>query len=130
MQEGQIWEAVIYASAKKVDNLIAAVDVNEKQIDGSTDDVLAMGSIGAKFKAFDWEVIHVKDGNNLEAIDRAITDAKSKLGKGKPVCILLHTEMGNGVDFMMGTHKWHGVAPNDEQLLTALAQNEETLGDF
>ncbi|MGB1266770.1 MAG: transketolase [Schleiferiaceae bacterium] len=130
LQEGQIWEAVMYASAKKVDNLIAAVDVNEKQIDGSTNDVLAMGSIGAKFKAFDWEVIHVKQGNNLDAIDKALTQAKGKLGNGKPICLLLQTEMGNGVDFMMGTHKWHGVAPNDEQLLSALSQNEETLGDY
>ena len=110
--------------------MIAAVDVNEKQIDGSTNDVLAMGSIGAKFKAFDWEVIHVKQGNNLDAIDEALTQAKSKLGNGKPICMLLQTEMGNGVDFMMGTHKWHGVAPNDEQLLSALSQNEETLGDY
>jgi transketolase len=130
LQEGQIWEAVMYASAKKVDNLIAAVDVNEKQIDGSTHDVLAMGSIGAKFEAFDWEVIRVTQGNNLQAIDAALTEAKGKLGNGKPVCLLLQTEMGNGVDFMMGTHKWHGVAPNDEQLLSALSQNEETLGDY
>ncbi|MGB1281446.1 MAG: transketolase [Schleiferiaceae bacterium] len=130
LQEGQIWEAAMYASAKKVDNLIAAVDVNEKQIDGSTDDVLAMGSLRAKFEAFGWDVIDVAQGNDLDAIDAAITDAKGKLGHGKPVCLLLRTEMGNGVDFMMGTHKWHGVAPNDEQLASALAQNEETLGDY
>jgi len=130
LQEGQIWEAAMYASAKKVDNLIAAVDVNEKQIDGSTDDVLAMGSLRAKFEAFGWDVIDVAQGNDLDAIDAAITEAKGKLGNGKPVCLLLRTEMGNGVDFMMGTHKWHGVAPNDEQLASALAQNEETLGDY
>ena len=130
LQEGQIWEAAMYASAKKVDNLIAAVDVNEKQIDGSTDDVLAMGSLRAKFEAFGWDVIDVAQGNDLDAIDAAITEAKGKLGHGKPVCLLLRTEMGNGVDFMMGTHKWHGVAPNDEQLASALAQNEETLGDY
>ena len=120
----------MYASAKKVDNLIAAVDVNEKQIDGSTDDVLAMGSLRAKFEAFGWDVIDVTKGTDLDAIDTAITEAKGKLGNGKPVCLLLRTEMGNGVDFMMGTHKWHGVAPNDEQLASALAQNEETLGDY
>jgi len=130
LQEGQIWEAAMYASAKKVDNLIAAVDVNEKQIDGSTDDVLAMGSLRSKFEAFGWDVIDVAQGNDLDAIDAAITEAKGKLGHGKPVCLLLRTEMGNGVDFMMGTHKWHGVAPNDEQLASALAQNEETLGDY
>ena len=130
LQEGQIWEAAMYASAKKVDNLIAAVDVNEKQIDGSTDDVLAMGSLRAKFEAFGWDVIDVAQGNDLDAIEAAITEAKGKLGNGKPVCLLLRTEMGNGVDFMMGTHKWHGVAPNDEQLASALAQNEETLGDY
>ena len=122
LQEGQIWEAAMYASAKKVDN--------EKQIDGSTDDVLAMGSLRAKFEAFGWDVIDVAQGNDLDAIDAAITEAKGKLGHGKPVCLLLRTEMGNGVDFMMGTHKWHGVAPNDEQLASALAQNEETLGDY
>jgi len=130
LQEGQIWEAAMYASAKKVDNLIAAVDVNEKQIDGSTDDVLAMGSLRSKFEAFGWDVIDVAQGNDLDAIDAAITEAKGKLGHGKPVCLLLRTEMGNGVDFMMGTHKWHGVAPNDEQLASALTQNEETLGDY
>ena len=130
LQEGQIWEAAMYASAKKIDRLIAAVDVNEKQIDGSTDDVLAMGSLKAKWEAFGWDVIEVAKGNDLEAISAAINDAKSKVGHGKPICLLLQTEMGNGVDFMMGTHKWHGVAPNDEQLEAALAQNPETLGDY
>ena len=130
LQEGQVWEAAMYASAKKIDNLISAIDVNEKQIDGTTDDVLAMGSLRAKFEAFGWVVLDVERGNDLEAIDQAITVAKQKAGNGKPICLLLHTEMGNGVDFMMGTHKWHGVAPNDEQLASALAQNKETLGDY
>lgn len=130
LQEGQIWEAAMYASAKGVDNLISAVDVNEKQIDGTTDDVLAMGSIRAKFEAFGWKVLDVTEGNDLNAIDSALEEAKGMTGQGKPICLLLHTEMGNGVDFMMGTHKWHGVAPNDEQLASALSQNEETLGDY
>ena len=130
LQEGQNWEAIMYASAKKVDNIICTIDLNEKQIDGATDDVLPMGSIKAKFEAFDWDVIDVKEGNDIEAILAALAEAKSLTGKGKPVCILLHTEMGNGVDFMMNTHAWHGKAPNDEQLVSALAQNPETLGDY
>lgn len=130
LQEGQNWEAIMYASAKKVDNLIATVDLNGKQIDGSTDEVLAMGSIRAKFEAFGWDVLDIKEGNNIEAILTGMADAKSKTGKGKPVCVLLHTEMGNGVDFMMHTHAWHGKAPNDSQLESALAQNPATLGDY
>jgi transketolase len=130
LQEGQIWEAAMYAAAKKIDNLISTVDVNEKQIDGSTDDVLAMGSIQAKFEAFGWHVISVAKGNDLGAVKQALIEATDASGNGKPVCILLHTEMGNGVDFMMGTHKWHGVAPNDDQLANALRQNPETLGDY
>lgn len=130
LQEGQNWEAIMYASAKKVDNLIATVDLNGKQIDGSTDEVLAMGSLKAKFEAFDWEVLEIKEGNNLEAIIAGMTEAKAKTGKGKPVCVLLHTEMGNGVDYMMHTHAWHGKAPNDEQLAKGLAQNISTLGDY
>ncbi len=130
LQEGQNWEAIMYASAKKIDNLIATIDLNGKQIDGSTDEVLAMGSIRAKFEAFDWEVLDIKEGNNIEAIIAGMTDAKSRTGKGKPVCVLLHTEMGNGVDYMMYSHAWHGKAPNDEQLANALAQNTETLGDY
>ena len=130
LQEGQIWEAAMYASAKKVDNLIATVDLNEKQIDGTTDEVLAMGSLRAKFEAFGWTVVDIKEGNNVEAIVKGMAEAKSLTGKGKPVCVLLHTEMGNGVDFMMHTHAWHGKAPNDEQLEAALAQNPETLGDY
>jgi transketolase len=130
LQEGQNWEAIMYASAKKVDNLIATVDLNGKQIDGSTDEVLPMGSVEGKFKAFGWEVITVEAGNDLGAIGNALREAKSMSGNGKPVCILLKTEMGNGVDFMMHTHAWHGKAPNDEQLESALAQNPETLGDY
>ena len=130
LQEGQNWEAIMYASAKKVDNLIATIDLNGKQIDGATDEVLPMGSIRAKFEAFDWDVIDIKEGNNIEAILAGLTDAKTRTGKGKPVCILLHTEMGNGVDYMMHTHAWHGKAPNDEQLAKALEQNAETLGDY
>ena len=130
LQEGQIWEAVMYAAAKKVDNLISTVDVNEKQIDGSTDEVLAMGSLKAKFEAFGWDVVEIAEGNNVEAVLAGMAEAKSRTGNGKPVCVLLRTEMGNGVDFMMNTHAWHGKAPNDEQLEVALAQNPETLGDY
>jgi len=130
LQEGQNWEAIMYASGKKVDNLIATIDLNGKQIDGATDDVLPMGSIKAKFEAFGWDVLEVKEGNDIEAILAGLKEAKSLTGKGKPVCILLYTEMGNGVDFMMNTHAWHGKAPNDEQLESALAQNPETLGDY
>ena len=120
----------MYASAKKVDNLIATIDLNGKQIDGPTDVVLAMGSIRAKFEAFDWDVLDIVKGNDIEAVKAGLLDAKSRTGKGKPVCILLHTEMGNGVDFMMNTHAWHGKAPNDEQLADALGKNVETLGDY
>ena len=123
LQEGQNWEAIMYASAKKVDNLIATIDLNGKQIDGSTDDVLPMGSIRAKFEAFDWYVIEIERGNDIEAIIEGMTEAKTRTGKGKPVCVLLHTEMGNGVDYMMYSHAWHGKAPNDDQLQTALLQN-------
>ena len=130
LQEGQNWEAIMYASAKKVDNLIATIDLNGKQIDGSTDEVLPMGSIRAKFEAFDWDVIDIKEGNNIEVIIAGMNDAKARTGKGKPVCVLLHTEMGHGVDYMMNTHAWHGKAPNDEQLALALEQNPETLGDY
>ncbi|MEJ6675798.1 MAG: transketolase [Flavobacteriales bacterium] len=130
LQEGQNWEAIMYASAKKVDNLIATVDLNGKQIDGATDDVLAMGSIRAKFEAFGWDVLDIEKGNDIEAILAGLSKAKTLTGKGKPVCVLLHTEMGNGVDFMMHTHAWHGKAPSDAQLENALAQNPETLGDF
>ena len=130
LQEGQIWEAAMYASAKKVDNLICTIDLNGQQIDGSTDEVLNMGSLEAKFLAFGFDVLIEKEGNNMTKVVAALEEAKSRTGKGKPICILLHTEMGNGVDYMMGSHKWHGVAPNDEELAVALAQNEETLGDY
>ena len=130
LQEGQIWEAAMYASAKKVDNLICTIDVNGQQIDGSTDKVMNMGSLEDKFTAFGFDVLVEKNGNDLNHIIKTLTQAKLRTGKGKPVCILLHTEMGNGVDFMMGSHKWHGVAPNDEELANALSQNEETLGDY
>ena len=130
LQEGQIWEAAMYASAKKVDNYIATVDVNGKQIDGTTDEVLSLGSLKAKFEAFGWDVLEIKEGNNIEAVLTGMNEAKSRTGKGKPICVLLHTVMGNGVDFMMHTHAWHGKAPNDDQLATGLAQNAETLGDY
>jgi transketolase len=130
LQEGQNWEAIMYASAKKVDNLIATIDYNGQQIDGSTDDVLSLGNLKAKFEAFDWDVLEITEGNNIEAIKASLAEAKSRTGKGKPVCVLMHTVMGNGVDFMMHTHAWHGKAPNDEQLANGLAQNKETLGDY
>jgi transketolase len=130
LQEGQNWEAIMYASAKNVDNLIATVDYNGQQIDGSTKDVLNMGNLKAKFEAFDWDVLEITEGNNIEAIIAGMNEAKSRTGKGKPVCVILHTEMGNGVDFMMHTHAWHGKAPSDEQLANALGQNAATLGDY
>jgi len=130
LQEGQVWEAMMYAAGKNVDNLISTVDYNKKQIDGATDDVLPLGDLKAKFEAFGWDVLEVNEGNSVEAIISGLKEAKSRTGKGKPVCILLHTMMGNGIDFMMHTHAWHGKAPNDEQLEVALAQNAETLGDY
>jgi transketolase len=130
LQEGQIWEAAMYASAKKVDNLICAVDLNGQQIDGSTEEVLDMGDLQTKFTAFGFDVLVEKQGNDMASVVAILEKAKTRTGKGKPVCILLHTEMGNGVDYMMGSHKWHGVAPNDDELANALAQNEETLGDY
>lgn len=130
LQEGQNWEAIMYASAKKVDNLISTIDLNGQQIDGATDDVLPMGSIKGKFEAFGWTVLEIEEGNNIEAIKKGMAKAKELTGQGKPVCVLLKTIMGNGVDFMMHTHAWHGKAPNDEQLAIGLAQNPETLGDY
>jgi transketolase len=130
LQEGQNWEAIMYASAKKIDNIIATIDLNGKQIDGATDDVLPMGSIKQKFEAFDWLVVEIEKGNDLKEILEGMEKAKALSGKGKPICVLLKTMMGNGVDFMMHTHAWHGKAPNDEQLASALAQNKETLGDY
>ena len=130
LQEGQIWESAMYASGKNIDNLISTIDLNGKQIDGATDDVLPMGSIRAKFEAFGWEVLDIMKGNDVNSIIKGLSEAKSKTGKGKPVCVLLHTEMGNGIDFMMHTHAWHGKAPNDDQLADALNQNPVTLGDY
>ena len=130
LQEGQNWEALMYAAANKVDNIIATVDLNGKQIDGTTDEVLNMGSLQAKFEAFGWDVLSIEKGNDLEAVINGLQEAKQKTGNQKPVMILLHTEMGNGVDFMMNTHAWHGKAPNNEQLENALYQNLMTLGDY
>ena len=130
LQEGQNWEALMFAAGNKVDNIIATVDLNGKQIDGSTEDVLPMGSIKNKFDAFGWGVIELKEGNSIPHILKALQIAKSKLGNGKPIVVLMKTEMGNGVDFMMHTHAWHGKAPNNEQLENALLQNIETLGDY
>ena len=130
MQEGQNWEAFMYAAAKNVDNLIATIDLNGKQIDGTTDQVLNLGSLEAKLTAFGWDVLNIEKGNDIESIIAGMKEAQSRTGKQKPVAVLLHTEMGNGVDFMMYTHAWHGKAPNDEQLEEALKQNPETLGDY
>ena len=130
LQEGQNWEAIMFAAGNKVDNLIATIDHNGQQIDGATEDVLPLGDVRSKFEAFGWDVMELKDGNSLEAVIAGLNEAKSRAGKGKPVCIVMDTVMGNGVDFMMHTHAWHGKAPNDEQLEVALAQNPETLGDY
>lgn len=130
LQEGQNWEAIMYAAGNKIDNIISTVDLNGQQIDGSTENVLPLGNLKAKFEAFGWDVMEIEDGNDLQQVIDGLTEAKTRTGKGKPVCILMNTVMGNGVDFMMHTHAWHGKAPNDEQLETALAQNPETLGDY
>jgi transketolase len=129
LQEGQIWEAAMYAAAYKVDNLIATIDVNGQQIDGPTEKVLSLGNLHAKWEAFGWIVLEM-EGNDMQKVLEGIENAKGHIGNGKPVVILMKTEMGAGVDFMMGTHKWHGVAPNDDQLKLALGQLEETLGDY
>ena len=130
LQEGQNWEGIMYASANNIDNLICTIDNNKKQIDGELEDVLDMGDIGEKFKAFGWTVVNINNGNDINDVENGLNEAKKFCFKGKPVVIIMHTEMGNGVDFMMGTHKWHGVAPNDEQLNQALIQNPETLKDY
>ena len=130
LQEGQNWEAIMYAAGNNVDNLIATIDLNGKQIDGATDEVLPMGNIPKKMKAFGWEVISLENGNDLKSIIEALELAKTKTRKGQPIVIIMHTEMGNGVDYMMHTHEWHGKAPNDVQLEVALSQNPETLGDY
>jgi transketolase len=129
LQEGQIWEAVMFAAHNKVDNLIATIDVNGQQIDGPLSKVLSLDSLEDKFKAFNWTILHM-DGHNMDNILETLATAKSLTGKGKPICILMKTEMGKGVDFMEGSHDWHGIAPNDEQLAKALGQLEETLGDY
>jgi len=130
LQEGQNWEAIMYAAGNNIDNLISTIDLNGQQIDGATDNVLPMGNIKAKFEAFGWIVLEIEEGNNIEAVLKGMAEAKTKTGQGKPICVLLKTVMGNGVDFMMHTHAWHGKAPNDEQLAVGLAQNIETLGDY
>lgn len=130
LQEGQNWEAIMYAAAKKVDNVIVTVDLNGQQIDGSTDDVLAMGNVRGKFEAFGWTVLDIEKGNDMASVIAGLQEAKKLSGQGKPVCVLMHTIMGNGVDFMMHTHAWHGKAPNDEQLAIGLEQNAATLGDY
>ncbi|AZB21921.1 transketolase [Kaistella haifensis] len=122
LQEGQIWEALMYAAHNKVDNLIATIDYNNRQIDGNVDDVLSLGDLNAKLRAFGWDVLEEKNGNDLEAVIAVLEHAQAKTGNGKPIAIILHTEMGFGVDYMMGTHAWHGKAPNDEQLITAFKQ--------
>jgi transketolase len=129
LEEGQVWEAAMYAAAKNVDNLIAVVDLNGKQIDGPTDEVLSLGDLKAKWLSFGWEVMEM-DGHDMEVILETMKEAQAKTNQGKPVVILMKTEMGMGVDYMMGTHKWHGNAPNDEQLAKALAQLTETIGDY
>ncbi len=129
LQEGQVWEAAMYAAGKKVDNIISTIDMNGQQIDGSTNDVLPMGDLKAKWEAFGWDVLAM-NGNTISEVIETLKIAKTHTGKGKPVMILMTTIMGNGVDFMMHTHKWHGQAPNNEQLAQALSQNVETLGDY
>ena len=130
LQEGQIWEATMFAAHNKVDNLISAVDWNGQQIDGPTEKVLNLGDLNAKFTAFGWEVINLENGNDIDQVLAALAKAKSFVGKGKPIMILMKTVMGKGVDFMEGSHEWHGIAPNDEQLQKALAQLPETIGDY
>jgi transketolase len=130
LQEGQNWEAIMFASANKIDNIICTIDYNQKQIDGDLKEVLDLGDIPQKFKSFNWHVIKLLDGNNLKKVEEALISAKKLTGNGKPVAIIMNTIMGNGVDYMMGSHKWHGVAPNNEELKIALDQNPETLKDY
>lgn len=129
IQEGQIWEAALFGAHHKIDNIIATIDYNGRQIDGDVDDVMSLGDLDAKWKAFGWQVFHM-NGNNMQSILDTMKEVQQHTGKGKPIVLLMKTEMGEGVDFMMGTHKWHGVAPNDEQCQEALSQLEETLGDY
>ncbi|MGG9970450.1 transketolase [Ferruginibacter sp. SUN002] len=130
LDEGQNWEAAMFAAHHKVDNLIATVDWNGQQIDGPTDKVMALGNLAAKFEAFGWEVVHLEKGNDVDEVVATLEKAKTLTGKGKPIVILMKTGMGHGIDFMEGSHEWHGIAPNDEQLAKALAQLPETLGDY
>ena len=129
LQEGQIWEAALYASAKKVDNLISTIDFNGRQIDGDVDDVLSLGSLDEKWNAFGWKTLSC-NGNNLKEMIETLETAKSLTGQKQPIMIIMKTEMGYGIDYMMGSHKWHGVAPNDDQLEIALNQQVESLGDY
>ncbi len=129
LDEGQNWEAIMFAAHKKVDNLIATIDWNGQQIDGPTKSVMALDSLRAKFEAFNWQVLEM-EGNDMDAVVAGLNNAKTFVGKGKPIVILMKTEMGKGIDFMEGSHEWHGIAPNDEQLQKALAQLPETLGDY
>ncbi len=129
LQEGQIWEAVMYAAHNKIDNVIATVDVNGRQIDGDTKDIMGFTELRSKFEAFNWNVISM-EGNDIADVQDTLSKAAVLSGNGKPICILMNTEMGNGVDFMMGSHKWHGIPPNDEQLADALAQNPSSIGDY
>ena len=130
LQEGQNWEGIMYAAANKIDNLVCTIDNNNKQIDGDLKDVLDMGNLEAKFDAFGWKVLTIEKGNDIEEVEKVLNEAKNLCFNEKPIVIIMNTEMGNGVDFMMGTHKWHGVAPNDEQLEKALNQNPETIKDY
>ena len=130
LQEGQIWEAAMYAAANKVDNYIATIDYNGRQIDGDVENVLSLGNLKAKWEAFGWHVIETEKGNDLVSVIEGLNLAKTFIGKGKPIIIIMKTEMGAGVDFMMGTHKWHGSAPNNDQLASALGQLQETMGDY
>ena len=130
LQEGQNWEGIMYAAANRIDNLVCTIDNNNKQIDGDLKDVLDMGNLEAKFDAFGWKVLTLEKGNDIEEVEKVLNEAKNLCFNEKPIVIIMNTEMGNGVDFMMGTHKWHGVAPNDEQLEKALNQNPETIKDY
>jgi len=130
LQEGQIWEAAMFAAHHKADNLIATVDWNGQQIDGPTKKVMDLGDLHAKFQAFGWDIVMLDNGNDMASVVSALQEARSRTGKGKPVMILMRTTMGKGVDFMEGGHEWHGIAPNKEQMESAMAQLEETLGDF
>jgi transketolase len=130
LDEGQNWEAILFAAHKKIDNMIATIDWNGQQIDGTTNKVLNLGDLASKFESFGWQVVHNENGNDMDAVLEAFKTAQSYLGQGKPIVVLMKTSMGSGVDFMEGSHEWHGIAPNDEQLVKALAQLPETLGDY